>query len=107
MTWPWRWRGSGIGERIEPMRRLLAGSALALAFALPVTAHAGTVGTWSPVTEPDTSNLTRIGLFRTGDGILHATWARPNSAASGDDEIAATTITPGGAVAPSIAVVSG
>lgn len=89
------------------MRRLLAGLALAVAFALVPVAHAGTIGTWSPVTEPDTTNLTRIGLFRTGEGILHAAWARPNSAASGDDEIAHATITPGGAVSGANIVAGG
>lgn len=89
------------------MRRLLAGLALAVTLALVPAAQAGTVGTWSPVTEPDTSNLTRIGLFRTGDGMLHAAWARPNSPASGDDEIAHATITPGGAVSGANAVTGG
>src|SRR5215212_1009559 len=89
------------------MRRILAGLGLAITLAVVPAAHAGTVGTWSPVTERDTSNLTRIGLFRTGDGMLHAAWARPNSPASGDDEIAAGTISPGGSVSPPVTVAGG
>ena len=70
-------------------------------------AHAGTIGSWTPVTEPGNSNILRIGLYRTGDGILHAVWAQPNTSASGDDAVGHATITPGADVSGANSVVTG
>jgi hypothetical protein len=47
------------------------------------TAQAGTPGTWTRITTPNT-NIDEVGLARTADGVLHVGWARQSGGLGGD-----------------------
>lgn len=68
------------------MRKTLIAVATALAVAAGAgTAEAGPPGKWTQVTGvgQDDLNIMRLGLARTGDGVLHVLWARDDAGNAG------------------------
>src|SRR5262249_22066547 len=59
------------------MSRSVALLALLL-LAVPPPPHAGPPGEWSRVTDLASRNIDEVARARTGDGVLHIAWLRPN-----------------------------
>src|SRR4051794_16257006 len=80
----------------------------AAAVVLPaVPAAAGTPGHWTRITPTNGVNIDQATLLRGTDGVLHVAWLQKNAADTTKQDIAATNVSPSGAVSPGVQVETG